>query len=104
MGSLIPETAKKLFTAEGLKEAAKQSQRLLPIPRRLKKAIENFLQEQEKQDMKKKVSKLSDAMNEFKNVSTQLKSADGYEAFRDLFDANERSKRWKLKSSSRCRP
>jgi len=49
--------------------------------------------------MKKKVSKLSDAMNEFKNVSTQLKSADGYEAFRDIFDANERSKRWKLKSS-----
>lgn len=99
MGSLIPETAKKLFTAEGLKEAAQQSQRMLPIPRRLKKAIENFLQEQEKQDMKKKVSKLSDAMNEFKNVSTQLKSADGYESFQDIFDANERSNRWKLKSS-----
>eukprot|EP01018_Ginkgo_biloba_P035237 Gb_05556 [translate_table: standard] len=99
MGSLIPETAQKLFTAEGLKAAAEQSKRLLQIPRKLQKAIENFIQEQEKQDMKKKVLNLSQAMKEFKNVSTELESADGYETFRDLFEANDRSRRWKIKST-----
>ncbi|KAH9300804.1 hypothetical protein KI387_012387, partial [Taxus chinensis] len=99
MRSLIPETAQKLFTAEGLKEAAKQSVGILPIPRRLQKAIQSFLQEQEKQDMKKKVIKLSETMKEFQNVSRQLESGAGPEAFQDIFDENNHSRRWKLKSS-----
>jgi hypothetical protein len=43
MASLIPETSQKIFTPETLRSAAKQSQRCITVPVRLRRAIKKYL-------------------------------------------------------------
>ena len=43
MATLLPETSKKIFTPENLRAAAKQSQRCLVVPVRLRRAIKKYL-------------------------------------------------------------
>ncbi|KAI3866806.1 hypothetical protein MKW92_050391 [Papaver armeniacum] len=47
MGSLIPETARKVFTSETLRSAAKQSERLHVVPLRLRRPIKKYLRDDE---------------------------------------------------------
>lgn len=43
MASFVPETAKKVFTSEALRSAAKQSEGIHVVPVRLRRAIKKFL-------------------------------------------------------------
>ena len=43
MASLLPETSQKIFNPETLRAAAKQSQRCLVVPVRLRRAIKKYL-------------------------------------------------------------
>ncbi|XP_058104737.1 uncharacterized protein LOC131248473 isoform X2 [Magnolia sinica] len=99
MASLLPETAPKVFTAETLRSAAKQSQRIHLIPLRLRRAIKRFLRDQEKAHMNRKVLSLSESFSEIKDVNLQLCSSTSKEIVEDPLKSMERSQRWKIKSS-----
>ncbi|KAL9406643.1 hypothetical protein Peur_003615 [Populus x canadensis] len=99
MASLIPETTKKLFTAENLRSATKQSDRCLIVPVRLRRAIKKYLREQEEPHMKKKVLRLSESFSDIKDKNLMLAINTSKELVEDPFKSMERSKRWKIKSS-----
>uniref|UniRef100_A0A6N2ML14 Uncharacterized protein n=1 Tax=Salix viminalis TaxID=40686 RepID=A0A6N2ML14_SALVM len=99
MASLIPETTKKLFTAENLRSASKQSDRCLIVPVRLRRAIKKYLREQEEPHMKKKVLRLSESFRDIKDKNLMLTINTSKELVEDPFKSMDRSKRWKIKSS-----
>ncbi|KAF8379988.1 hypothetical protein HHK36_027456 [Tetracentron sinense] len=99
MASLIPEAAQKLFTAETLRSAAKQSERIHIVPVRLRRAIKKFLREQEKPNMKRKVLSLSESFNEIKGINLLLSTSSSKELVEDPLKSMEQSKRWKIKTS-----
>ncbi|KAJ6714291.1 37S RIBOSOMAL PROTEIN S22 [Salix viminalis] len=100
MASLIPETTKKLFTAENLRSASKQSDRCLIVPVRLRRAIKKYLREQEEPHMKKKVLRLSESFRDIKDKNLMLTINTSKELVEDPFKSMDRSKRWKIKKSS----
>ncbi|KAF9689197.1 hypothetical protein SADUNF_Sadunf01G0066600 [Salix dunnii] len=99
MASLVPETTKKLFTAENLRSASKQSDRCLIVPVRLRRAIKKYLREQEEPHMKKKVLRLSESFRDIKDKNLMLTINTSKELVEDPFKSMDRSKRWKIKSS-----
>ncbi|XP_044465187.1 methyltransferase-like protein 17, mitochondrial [Mangifera indica] len=99
MASLIPETTQKLFTPETLRSAAKQSERCLIVPVRLRRAIKRYLREQEESHMKRKVLRLSESLSEIKNVNLMLTESTAKDLFEDPLKSIEQSKRWKIKSA-----
>ncbi|KAH9774989.1 cytochrome c oxidase assembly protein cox11 -related [Citrus sinensis] len=99
MASLIPETTKKIFTAETLRSAAKQSEGCLIVPVRLRRAIKRYLREQEEPHMKRKVLRLSESFNAIKGVNLTLMESTSKELFEDPLKSVEQSKRWKIKSA-----
>ncbi|KAI3862214.1 hypothetical protein MKX03_037384, partial [Papaver bracteatum] len=72
MRSLIPETARKVFTSETLRSAAKQSERLHVVPLRLRRAIKKYLREQENPHMKRNVLSLSQSFANIKSDNETL--------------------------------
>eukprot|EP00268_Persea_americana_P041615 TRINITY_DN4154_c0_g1_i5.p1 TRINITY_DN4154_c0_g1~~TRINITY_DN4154_c0_g1_i5.p1 ORF type:complete len:512 (+),score=109.55 TRINITY_DN4154_c0_g1_i5:430-1965(+) len=99
MASLIPESASKVFTAETLRSAAKQSQGIHLVSLRLRRAIKKFLRDEEKAHMNRKVLSLSESFSEIKDSNLQLCSNTSKELVEDPLKSMERSKRWKIKSS-----
>ncbi|QCD85675.1 S-adenosyl-L-methionine-dependent methyltransferase [Vigna unguiculata] len=95
----IAETAQKIVNPEALRYAAKQSQRCLVIPIRLRRAIKKYLQEQEEPYMKRKVLRLSQSFNQIKDVNLQLASTTAKKIVEDPLKSLEQSKRWKITSS-----
>ncbi|KAK3030632.1 hypothetical protein RJ639_035836 [Escallonia herrerae] len=98
MASLVSETVPK-FTAETLRAAAKQSQGCLVVPVRLRRAIKQFIREQEQPHMKRKVLCLSESFNNIKDINLQLTTSTSKELVEDPLKSMERSKRWKVKSA-----
>ncbi|KAK7849806.1 methyltransferase-like protein 17 [Quercus suber] len=100
MATLLPETSKKIFTPENLRAAAKQSQRCLVVPVRLRRAIKKYLRELEEPHMKRKVLRLSQSLNTIKDVNAQMVMTTSRELVEDPLKTVEHSKqRWKIKSS-----
>ncbi|OVA06321.1 Cytochrome c oxidase assembly protein CtaG/Cox11 [Macleaya cordata] len=99
MASLMPETARKVFTAETLRSAAKQSERLHVVPLRLRRAIKRFLREQEKPNMKRNVLSLSESFNNIKDVNSMLSTSTSKELVEDPLKSKDQSKRWKIETS-----
>ncbi|KAJ4711836.1 methyltransferase-like protein 17, mitochondrial [Melia azedarach] len=99
MAGFIPETIQKIFTAEALRSAAKQSEGCLVVPVRLRRAIKKYLREQEEPHMKRKVLRLSESFNEIKEVNLMLTESTSKELFEDPLKSMEQSKRWKIKSA-----
>ncbi|XP_057435028.1 uncharacterized protein LOC130727794 isoform X2 [Lotus japonicus] len=95
----IVETAQKIVTPETIRHAAKQSQRCLTVPIRLRRAIKKYLREQEEPYMKRKVLSLSQSFSDIKNVNLQLATTTSRELVEDPLKSLEQSKRWKIKSS-----
>ncbi|CAJ1978006.1 unnamed protein product [Sphenostylis stenocarpa] len=95
----IAETVQKIVTPETLRYAAKQSERCLVIPVRLRRAIKKYLKEQEEPYMKSKVLRLSKSFNEIKYVNLQLASTTAKKIVEDPLKSFEQSKRWKITSS-----
>ncbi|KAI9115321.1 hypothetical protein K1719_013640 [Acacia pycnantha] len=95
----ISETAQKIITPETLRNAAKQSQRCLVVPVRLRRAIKKYLREEEEPHMKKKVLRLSQSFSQIKDVNLQLTTSTSKELVEDPFKSVVQSKRWKIKSS-----
>nr|KYP41727.1 hypothetical protein KK1_036899 [Cajanus cajan] len=95
----IAETAQKIVTPETLRYAAKQSERCLVVPVRLRRAIKKYLQEQEEPYMKRKVLRLSQSFNEIKDVNLQLATTTAKKIVEDPLKSFEQSKRWKITSS-----
>ncbi|KAL1346542.1 hypothetical protein HN51_020171 [Arachis hypogaea] len=95
----MSETAQKIVTPETLRYAAKQSERCLVVPLRLRRAIKKYLREQEDPHMKRKVLRLSQSFNTIKNVNLQLTTTTSKEIVEDPLKSFEHSKRWKIKSS-----
>ncbi|CAN6480690.1 unnamed protein product [Victoria cruziana] len=97
--ALVPATVGKLWTAETIRSAAKQSLGIELVPHRLRRAIRRFLQEQEQDHMKRKVLRLSESFNEIKDVNIQITAATSRELVEDpLMASSQQSKRWKIKS------
>lgn len=88
-----------MMTAEVLKAAAKQSQRIHLVPLRLRRAIKRFLKDQEMAHMKRKVLRLSESFSDIKDANLQLSSNTSKELVEDPLKSMDRSKRWKIKSS-----
>ncbi|KAB1215513.1 Methyltransferase-like protein 17, mitochondrial [Morella rubra] len=100
MASLLPETSQKIFTPETLRYAAKQSQRCIVIPVRLRRAIKKYLREQEEPHVKRKVLRLSESLNAIKDVNSQLVTTSSRELVEEPLKFSDQSKqRWKIKSS-----
>ncbi|OMO79863.1 Cytochrome c oxidase assembly protein CtaG/Cox11 [Corchorus capsularis] len=99
MASLISETTQKVFNPETLRAAAKQSERCLVVPVRLRRAIKKYLREQEDPYMRRKVLRLSESFSEIKKVNLHLTADTSKELVADPLKSMEQSKRWKIKSS-----
>ncbi|EOY23955.1 Methyltransferases,copper ion binding isoform 3 [Theobroma cacao] len=99
MASLISETTQKIFTPESLRAAAKQSERCLDVPVRLRRAIKKYLREQEDPYMRRKVLRLSESFSEIKDVNLHLTAETSKELVEDPLKSVEQSKRWKIKSA-----
>ncbi|XP_022957994.1 methyltransferase-like protein 17, mitochondrial isoform X2 [Cucurbita moschata] len=98
MASLLQETSQKVITPEILRSAAKQSQRCLVVPVRLRRAIKKYLREQEVPHLKRKVLRLSESFSGIKDVNLQLAATTSKELVEDPLKSVEQSKRWKIKS------
>ncbi|XP_022159801.1 methyltransferase-like protein 17, mitochondrial isoform X1 [Momordica charantia] len=98
MASLVQETSQKIITPELLRSAAKQSQRCLVVPVRLRRAIKKYLREQEVPHLKRKVLRLSESFSGIKDVNLQLAATTSKELVEDPLKSVEQSKRWKIKS------
>ncbi|XVE64642.1 hypothetical protein DITRI_Ditri07aG0116800 [Diplodiscus trichospermus] len=98
MASLISETTQKIFTPETLRAAAKQSERCLVVPVRLRRAIKKYLREQEDPYMRRKVLRLSESFSEIKDVNLHLVGETSKELVEDPLKMDQ-SKRWKIKSA-----
>ncbi|XP_021288973.1 methyltransferase-like protein 17, mitochondrial [Herrania umbratica] len=99
MASLISETTQKIFTPESLRAAAKQSERCLVVPVRLRRAIKKYLLEQEDPYMRRKVLRLSESFSQIKDVNLHLTAETSKELVEDPLKSVEQSKRWKIKSA-----
>ncbi|KAI3859804.1 hypothetical protein MKX03_013679, partial [Papaver bracteatum] len=100
MGSLILETARKVFTSETLRSAAKQSERLHVVPLRLRRAIKKYLREQENPHMKRNVLSLSQSFANIKSDNETLNASTSRALVEDpLRSQNQLGKRWKIKTS-----
>ncbi|KAG9457604.1 hypothetical protein H6P81_002112 [Aristolochia fimbriata] len=99
MAAALVETAKKLFTPETLRTAAKQSERIHIVPLRLRRAIKKFLRDNERMHMKRKVLRLSESFCQIKDFNLLLPSSTSRELVEDPFKSMEPSKRWKIKSA-----
>ncbi|XWS50132.1 hypothetical protein CRYUN_Cryun12cG0062400 [Craigia yunnanensis] len=99
MASLISETTQKIFTPETLRAGAKPSERCHVVPVRLRRAIKNYLREQEDPHMRRKVLRLSKSFNEIKDVNLHLVAETSKELVEDPLKSMEQSKRWKIKSA-----
>nr|KJB52338.1 hypothetical protein B456_008G256700 [Gossypium raimondii] len=99
MASLISETSQKIFTSETLRAAAKQSERCLVVPVRLRRAIKKYLREQEDPYMRRKVLRLSQSFSDIKDVNLQLVAETSKELVADPLKSMEQSQRWKIKSA-----
>ncbi|XWS38190.1 hypothetical protein CRYUN_Cryun19dG0109100 [Craigia yunnanensis] len=99
MASLISETSQKIFTPDSLRAAAKQSERCLVVPVRLRRAIKNYLREQDDPYMRRKVLRLSKSFSEIKDVNLHLVAETSKELVEDPLKSMEQSKRWKIKSA-----
>ncbi|PPS12077.1 hypothetical protein GOBAR_AA08546 [Gossypium barbadense] len=99
MASLISETSQKIFTPETLRAAAKQSERCLVVPVRLRRAIKKYLREQEDPYMRRKVLRLSQSFSNIKDVNLQLVAETSKELVADPLKSMEQSQRWKIKSA-----
>ncbi|XP_021816485.1 methyltransferase-like protein 17, mitochondrial isoform X2 [Prunus avium] len=97
--TLLPETAQKVLIQETLRSAAKQSQRCLTTPVRLRRAIKKYLKEQEEPHMKRKVLRLSESFSQIKDVNSQLVTATSQQLVEDPLQSVDQSQRWKIKSS-----
>ncbi|XP_042409090.1 methyltransferase-like protein 17, mitochondrial [Zingiber officinale] len=98
--SLLPEVSPKIFTAETLRAAAKQSQGIHLIPVSLRRTIKKFLRERKNGHMNRKVLLLSQSFNKIKYANLQLTAS----ASRDLVEnpfrpVVLRSGRWKIQSA-----
>ncbi|KAL8520512.1 hypothetical protein ACS0TY_011148 [Phlomoides rotata] len=87
------------FTAETLKLAAKQSERCHVVPDRLRRAIDNYLRDQEVFDMNRKVLSLAQSFNGIKEANLLLPSSTSRELVEDPLKSMERSQRWKVTSA-----
>ncbi|PON73589.1 Ribosomal protein Rsm22, bacterial-type [Parasponia andersonii] len=96
---VIHEAAQKVFTPETLRSAAKQSVGCLVVPVRLRRAIKKYIRDQEEPHMKRKVLRLSQSLNEIKDVNHQLTAATSKELVEDPLKSVDQSKRWKIQSS-----
>ncbi|XVF10354.1 hypothetical protein REPUB_Repub07fG0175600 [Reevesia pubescens] len=99
MASLISETTQKTFTLETLRAAAKQSERCLVVPVRLRRAIKQYLREQEDPYVRRKVLRLSKSFTEIKDVNLNLVTETSKELVEDPLKSLKQSKRWKIKSA-----
>ncbi|XVF53131.1 hypothetical protein PTKIN_Ptkin05aG0075400 [Pterospermum kingtungense] len=99
MASLISETTQKIFNPETLRAAAKQSERCLIVPVRLRRAIKKYLREQEDPYMRRKVLRLSESFSGIKDVNLNLVAETSKELVEDPLKSMEQSKRWKIKSA-----
>ncbi|KAI3929311.1 hypothetical protein MKX01_006547 [Papaver californicum] len=100
MGSLIPETARKVVTSETLRSAAKQSERLHVLPLRLCRAIKKYLREQENPHMKRNVLSLSQSFANIKSDNETLNATNSRALVEDpLRSQDQLGKRWKIKTS-----
>ncbi|KZV53270.1 hypothetical protein F511_23900 [Dorcoceras hygrometricum] len=98
MASMISEKLPK-FTAETLRAAAKLSERCRIVPVHLRRAIDNYLQEQDVMYMKRKVLSLSQSFNGIKEANLLLPASTSKDLVEDPLKANECSQRWKVKSA-----
>ncbi|XAR64421.1 hypothetical protein NMG60_11024752 [Bertholletia excelsa] len=98
MASLISEIVPK-FTIETLRSAAKQSERCLIVPVRLRRAIKRYLREQKEAHMRNKVLRLSQSFTQIKDANLQLSASTSRELVEDPLKSMESSKRWKIRSS-----
>ncbi|XP_050230514.1 uncharacterized protein LOC126679510 isoform X2 [Mercurialis annua] len=90
----------KILTPETLRSAAKQSEGCLVVPVTLRRAIKKYLREQQEPHMKRKVLRLSESFSTIKDVNLMLTETTSRELVDDpLKFTEERSKRWKVKSS-----
>ncbi|KAI4370312.1 hypothetical protein MLD38_018675 [Melastoma candidum] len=99
MAALIPETAKRVFKPETLMSAARQSDRCLTVPVRLRRAIKKYLREQDQPFLRRKVLRLSTSFSEIKDVNLQLAQSASRELVEDPLKSVECSRRWKITSS-----
>ncbi|KAL6182825.1 hypothetical protein ACLB2K_044237 [Fragaria x ananassa] len=97
--TLLPETAQKVLTQEAIRSAAKQSQRCLTVPVKLRRAIKKYLREQEEPHMKRKVLRLSESFSQIKDVNSQLIASTSKQLVEDPLQGVDQSQRWKIKSS-----
>uniref|UniRef100_A0A2P2IV86 Uncharacterized protein MANES_01G053800 n=2 Tax=Rhizophora mucronata TaxID=61149 RepID=A0A2P2IV86_RHIMU len=100
MANIIGETARKFFTPEALRSAAKQSTGCLVVPVRLRRAIKRYLREREEPHMKRKVLRLSQSLSEIKEANLMLTEATAKELVENpLKSSRDTSKRWKIKTA-----
>ncbi|KAM5571244.1 hypothetical protein ABKV19_011718 [Rosa sericea] len=97
--TLLPETAQKVLTQEAIRSAAKQSQRCLTVPVKLRRAIKKYLRDQEEPHMKRKVLRLSESFTQIKDVNSQLIASTSKQLVEDPLQCVDQSQRWKIKSS-----
>ncbi|WOL07008.1 37S ribosomal protein S22, mitochondrial [Canna indica] len=99
-GSVLPEAAAKLFTAETLRSAARQSEGIHLVPLSLRRAIKKFLREREKVHLNRKVMLLSESFNRIKDTNLQMAASASRELVDDPFrPVVHRAGRWKIQSS-----
>ncbi|XP_010533560.1 PREDICTED: uncharacterized protein LOC104809314 isoform X2 [Tarenaya hassleriana] len=89
-------TSQKVFTAETLRAAAKQSLRCLVVPVRLRRAIKKFLREHDDPHMRKKVIQLSESFKEIKDTNLLLPETTAKELVDPMKSVG--SKRWKIQT------
>ncbi|KAH9613708.1 hypothetical protein KSS87_021771 [Heliosperma pusillum] len=101
MRALMPESLAggRLMTTESVMSAAKQSSRCHVVPVHLRRAIEDFLREQEVGHMKKKVLRLRESFNHIKEINRLLPQSASKELVEDPLKSMDQSQRWKIKSS-----
>ncbi|KAK9067931.1 hypothetical protein SSX86_012042 [Deinandra increscens subsp. villosa] len=98
MAAAVSETVQR-FTAETLKAASKQSKGCYVVPLRLRRAIKNYIRDQEDQHMKRNVSRLSESFNAIKDANLQLTASTARELIEDPLKYVGCSQRWKIKSN-----
>lgn len=90
----------KVFTAEALRAAAKQSEGIHLIPLSLRRAIKKFLRERDQTHMNRKVLLLSESFCRVKEANLQLAVSVSRDLVEDpLRLPDHRSARWKVRSA-----
>ncbi|KAL8170715.1 hypothetical protein V2J09_022519 [Rumex salicifolius] len=98
MAALLPEPCRKIFRAESIRSAAKQSFKCLVVPVRLRRAIKRYLREQETVHMRRNVLRLSESFNNIKDSNRLLAASTSTELVNDPLKSVGQSKRWKIQT------